>query len=222
MPINRRYENLAELPAVAPVFPLSGVLLLPRGELPLNVFEPRYVAMIDAAMKTNRLIGMVQIAGSQDPGARKPDLARTGCLGRITQLGETGDGRYILNLTGIVRFRILEELPVMTPYRQCRLGLDDYERDLSRDPTLNSVNRAELLQCLQTYAAAKDLKVDWSGLKDAPPGAVITMFSMMLPFDALEKQALLEAESMADRVRLLIAMTDPAKAASDDTPKTLH
>src|SRR5689334_12405160 len=122
MPINAEYRGPGELPEIIPVFPLPGALLLPRGQLPLNIFEPRYLAMVDDSLRDgHRLIGMIQPDPARSGAADKPELFQVGCLGRITQLAETGDGRYLLQLTGVARFRVVEELPCATLYRQCRV-----------------------------------------------------------------------------------------------------
>jgi len=131
MSMNQTYRTADDLPNVLPVFPLTGVLLLPRGQLPLNIFEPRYLAMIDDAMKGNRVIGMIQPNPEADGTATTPGLFAIGCAGRITQLSETGDGRYLLTLTGIARFRILEEISALTPYRQCRIDFSPFTIDFS-------------------------------------------------------------------------------------------
>src|SRR5450631_4270756 len=124
MPINADYRGPGDLPQVIPVFPLPGALLLPRGQLPLNIFEPRYLAMVDDSLRDgHRLIGMIQ-PDPAHPGTEekeKPSLFKIGCIGRITQIAESGDGRYLLQLTGVVRFRVEQELDVATAYRQCRV-----------------------------------------------------------------------------------------------------
>lgn len=205
MPLNRLYASLSELPRVAPVFPLSGVLLLPRGELPLNIFEPRYVAMIDDAMKGDRMIGMIQpLLASGDHGQR-PDLEQVGCLGRITQLAETGDGRYILNLTGVIRFRTIEEMPSIRPYRQCRIDLDEFQDDLSMASGGMAVDRTYLIKTLRAFAEAKKLNVEWSAIDSATTEQIVNTFAMMGPFSSADKQALLEAFDFSSRADRLLA-----------------
>jgi Lon protease-like protein len=140
MSINKPYRNAGELPELVPVFPLAGALLLPRGQLPLNIFEPRYMALVDDALKTHRLIGMIQPQQNEDERARLPRLERVGCLGRITQIAETGDERYVLSLSGVARFRVAEELTVMTPYRQVRADYGDFATDLVPDDTNHTVD----------------------------------------------------------------------------------
>jgi Lon protease-like protein len=220
MPINRPFEKLLEIPSVIPVFPLPGVLLLPRGELPLNIFEPRYVSMIDDAMKSDRLIGILQPAISQPPMGVQPALEDVGCLGKISQLAETGDGRYILNLTGIIRFRVADELSAVTPYRKCRIDSSEFEGDLAPGDE-EAVDRQGLIQAFKRFAKLKELQVDWSGVQAAPTEALVNSLAMMSPFGAADKQALLEATDLRVRVATLIAIAD--MAGSDDAgSSTLH
>jgi len=129
MPMNADYHGPGDLPDVLPVFPLPGALLLPRGQMPLNIFEPRYIALVDDALAGRRLIGMIQPDGSGAGSDQKPSLYSVGSVGRITQLAETGDGRYLLELTGICRYRLIEELAVRTLYRQCRVTYDPFLDD---------------------------------------------------------------------------------------------
>lgn len=220
MPLNRPYASVGDLPVVAPVFPLPGVMLLPRGELPLNIFEPRYLAMIDDAVKGDRLIGMIQPATDGNRLAARPELESVGALGRITQLAETGDGRYILNLTGVIRFRVAEELATTTLYRQCRLDVGSFAADLEPADE-DSVDRPELILAFHRFARAKSLQVDWSAVEQAPTEALVTSLSMMSPFGPGERQALLEAKTLADRAKLLIAFADPDSDA-ETKPATLH
>lgn len=208
MSINKPYRTIEELPGVLPVFPLRGVLLLPRVDLPLNIFEPRYLAMIDDAFRTHRLIGMIQPAASASDNATFPELAGVGTAGRITQLAETGDGRYMLSVSGVARFRVLEELTVLTPYRQCRIGFDDFVADLQPGSDQESVDRPALLNALRGFAQAHDLKIDWQGIERAGNEALVNSLSMMAPFGPLEKQALLEASDLKARADILVAITE--------------
>jgi Lon protease-like protein len=208
MSINKPYRSIDDLPSVLPVFPLRGVLLLARGQLPLNIFEPRYMAMIDDALKTHRLIGMVQPTPDASDHSTAPELERIGTVGRITQLAETGDGRYMLNLTGVARFRIVEELAVLTPYRQCRVDYADYAQDLVARAGEEAVDRPAVLKALQSFAEANGLKIDWDGIERANSEALVNALSMMCPFGPLEKQALLEASDVKTRAEVLIAITE--------------
>ena len=217
MPLNRVYAGIAELPTTAPVFPLPGVLLLPRGELPLNIFEPRYLTMIDDALRSDRLIGMIQPALAEPQRGPRPKLEEIGCLGRITQIAETGDGRYVLNLTGVARFRVVEELVTVSPYRRCQIDVTPFAHDLAPDAGANAVDRGLVIQAFHEFARVRELQVDWTGVEAAPTEALVNMLSMMSPFDPADKQALLAAIDLEARARALIAIADPSS-----TPKTLH
>ena len=146
MGMNAVYRGPEDCPAVIPVFPLPGALLLPRGQMPLNIFEPRYLAMVDEALKGDRVIGMIQPDADNDPHASVPKLYRVGCAGRITQFAETGDGRYLVTLVGIARFRVEEELPTTTPYRQCRVGFEPFAVDFMARAGEDEVDRAGVRQ----------------------------------------------------------------------------
>src|SRR5215468_4350247 len=162
MPMNAAYHNPGDLAAVIPVFPLPGALLLPRGQMPLNIFEPRYVAMIDDALRGgHRLIGMIQPDAAHPGSEDKPNLYRVGCVGRITQIAETGDGRYLLQLTGVARFRVEQELDAATPYRQCRVSFLPFVDDFTARKGEESVDRQSLLEALSCFLKANNLKADW-------------------------------------------------------------
>jgi hypothetical protein len=214
MSTNVHYRGAGDLPAVIPVFPLPGALLLPRGELPLNIFEPRYLAMTDDALRTSRLIGMIQPEG--DGESRVPKLHAVGCAGRITQLAETGDGRYLLTITGIARFRVLDELPSTTPYRQCRVDFGAFPVDFEARAGEDQVDREGVIRTLKAFLAANDLKIDWSGVHEASNEALINALCMMSPFGTREKQALLEAPDLKSRAEILIAVTEMELARGDD------
>lgn len=211
---NARYLTENDLPGRVPVFPLTGALLLPGGQLPLNIFEPRYLAMFDDALAGNRLIGIIQPALDASEADTKPELSKVGCIGRITQLGETGDGRYIISLTGVTRFRILEELHVETPYRQARVAPFLADLQVEDDST---VDRKSLLQALRDYLDANSLEADWDNIGRASNTTLVNSMSMMAPFGPPEKQALLEAPDLKTRAETLIAITEImlAKAAPD-------
>jgi uncharacterized protein len=219
--MNEVYTGPADLADVIPVFPLPGALLLPRGQMPLNIFEPRYLAMIDDAMRSeHRLIGMIQPDDAHPGPEERPNLYKVGCVGRITQLAETGDGRYLIQLTGIARFRVDEELRVTTPYRQCRVSyafIDDFTPRKGED----AVDRTNLLQALSGFLKANDLKADWEGIEKAPNEALVNALAMMSPYGAPEKQALLEAPDLKTRAEILIAVTQielAKKATGGETP----
>jgi Lon protease-like protein len=222
MPMNATYRGPGDLAAVIPVFPLAGALLLPRGQMPLNIFEPRYLAMVDDALAgRHRLIGMIQPDGAHSGSPERPQLYRIGCVGRITQIAETGDGRYVLELTGISRFRIEEELSVLTPYRQCRVTYASFVDDFVARKGEDAVDREALLEALAAFLKANKLKADWDGIENAPNEALVNALAMMSPYGAPEKQALLEAPDLKTRAEILVAVTqiEIAKGSSQsDTP----
>jgi Lon protease-like protein len=208
MPMNASYRGPSELPPVIPVFPLAGALLLPRGQMPLNIFEPRYLAMIDDALADrHRLIGMIQPDTAHPGSEEKPNLYKIGCAGRITQLAETGDGRYLVELTGVARFRILDEPSVLTPYRQCRVDYafaDDFVARRGEE----AVDRDALLKALAGFLKANKLNADWDGIEKAPNEALVNALAMMSPYGPAEKQAMLEAPDLKTRAEILVALTE--------------
>ena len=213
------YVKAADLPQVIPVFPLPGAILLPRGQLPLNIFEPRYLNMIDDAMAGDRIIGMLQ---PQAGSSHLPGLSPVGCAGRITSFAETSDGRYLITLTGCARFRLASELPAQTPYRQIRADFAPFEDDLSAPPVDDiGLDRDGLLDALRAYLETRGLDIDWDTAETAPPEALINSLSMALPFEPPEKQALLEAPGLIDRSTVLTALLtiDAASDGEGDTPQ---
>jgi Lon protease-like protein len=223
MPMNVIYKGSADLPEVIPVFPLPGALLLPRGQMPLNIFEPRYLAMVDDSMRDgHRLIGMIQPDPAHPGSPEKPTLFKVGCVGRITQLAETGDGRYLMQLTGIARFQVEEELKVSTLYRQCRVTYQPFADDFVARKGEDEVDRKAVLEALTAFLKVNNLKTDWQGVESAPNEALVNALAMMSPYGAAEKQALLEAPTLKARAEILIAVTemDIAKktAGGGDTP----
>jgi uncharacterized protein len=212
---NKRYEGAADLPDRVPVFPLSGALLLPSGQMPLNIFEPRYLAMIDAVLGGDRLIGMIQPALDASERAAAPPLCEVGCLGRIAQFSETGDGRYAIVLAGVSRFRVVEEITAITPYRQCRITVEpfaDLTEPLSGE---DAVDRSALLRAFRDYLTANELEADWDSVNRASNAGLVTALSMMSPWGPPEKQALLEAPDHATRARTLITITEMALAGAN-------
>ena len=220
MGMNAVYEGAGDCPEVIPLFPLSGALLLPRGQMPLNIFEPRYLAMIDDALKAERVIGMIQPEPETGRQPEIPPLLKVGCLGRITQFSETGDGRYIVTLTGISRFRLLDELSAMTAYRQARVDYEVFATDFVARTGEDEVDRKGLLKALRDFAKANDLKIDWKGVNEAPNEALVNALSMMCPFGPREKQALLEAQTLKDRAEVLVAITEIELARGGGDPDT--
>jgi Lon protease-like protein len=209
------FKKAQDLPLVIPVFPLDGALLLPHAQLPLQIFEPRYISMVDDAMSGERIIGMVQTKGG-DP--ERPVLQPIGCAGKITTFSETADGRYLITLTGLSRFALKEELNPPTPYRQVRVDFLTYEADLKPiDDDEEGFDRLRLLGALKDYLERRGLDVDWETAKAAPVEALINSLAMALPFDPPEKQALLEAPHLGDRRDTLVALMEiDAKAPIDE------
>ncbi|MDJ1158679.1 LON peptidase substrate-binding domain-containing protein [Chelatococcus sp. SYSU_G07232] len=220
MVMNPVYRAPSDCPAVIPLFPLSGALLLPRGQMPLNVFEPRYLAMVDDALAGRRVIGMIQPDADVPGSASVPKLYSVGCAGRITQLAETGDGRYLITLSGIARFRVAEELSVLTPYRQARVDYRPFATDFTARAGEEAVDREGVIRALRDFAKANDLRIDWQGIDEAPNEALVNALSMMSPFGAREKQALLEAPDLKSRAEVLIAITQLELARETGGPET--
>jgi uncharacterized protein len=222
MPMNATYNGPEDLPAVIAVFPLPGALLLPRGQMPLNIFEPRYLTMVNDAMRAGtRLIGMIQPDPVHSgPDQSKPQLFHVGCIGRITQLAESGDGRYLLQLTGVARFRVEEELAIGTPYRQCRVTYQPFLNDFIARKGEDEVDRRTLLRTLADFLKANNLKADWQGVENAPNEALVNALAMMSPYGSAEKQALLEAPDLKTRAEILVAVTEIelAKSKTGETP----
>lgn len=213
MGMNVIYRSPQDCPATLPVFPLPGALLLPRGQIPLNIFEPRYLAMVDEALRGDRLIGMVQ-PDAEVRSASAPKLYDVGCAGRITQFAETGDGRYLVTLIGVARFRIEEELLTTTPFRQCQIDFEPFASDFVARAGENEVDRAGVVKALRDFVEAADVRVDWQGIEDAPNEALVNALCMMSPFGTREKQALLEAADLKTRAEVLIALTEIELARS--------
>ena len=203
------------MPTEIPIFPLSGVLLLPRGQLPLNIFEPRYLAMVDDALKSHRLIGIIQprstpenLNGDTDP------LYNTGCAGRITSFSETGDGRYIITLTGICRFNVAEELSIFNGYRRVRTHWECFAKDFEHKECLD-IDRPALKKMLHGYFQRQGFSCDWAKIDGSNDASLITCLAMICPFDAGEKQILLETVCCRERARKFMSLLEIA--LHDDT-----
>lgn len=205
------------LPEIIPVFPLDGVLLLPRGQLPLNIFEQRYMAMVEDALKTDRLIGMVQ------PRKNGADLYAIGCAGKITSFNETGDNRYLITLTGISRFYIGDELLQQRGYRRVKAGWNGFEGDLKSAECIN-LDRVRLRKLLSGYFPMHGLSCEWDVIDNATDDRLITCLSMICPFEACEKQALLEAPGCKTRADMFMAMLELAVRSGElpDSPAARH
>jgi Lon protease-like protein len=222
MSINAPYKAPSELPNTIPIFPLAGVLLLPRGELPLNVFEPRYLAMIDDALKGHRLIGMIQPNSDAGGPRNVPTLFSVGCVGRITQFAESGDGRYIVTLTGVARYRVREEMPVVTQYRQAQADFEAFAEDFIPGYGEEDVDRDAVLKTLDEFAKSNKLKIDWKSIEEASNEALVNALSMMSPFGPKEKQALLEAADLKSRAEVLVAITQMELARSSNNTNSIQ
>ncbi|MBM2290387.1 LON peptidase substrate-binding domain-containing protein [Sulfitobacter pseudonitzschiae] len=208
-------RNAVDLPDTIPVFPLPGALLLPRAHLPLHIFEPRYLQMLTDALKTDsRIIGMVQ--PNPVPGRSETALHTIGCAGRVTQFSETEDGRYMVTLTGLSRFRVVEEVEGFTPYRRCKASWAGFDRDLGDSETDDTLDRGPFLSLLGRYFDARDLSADWDTLKEADDELLVNSLSMMLDFQPEDKQALLEAPSLDTRRETLVTLIEYALRGGGD------
>ncbi len=195
----------ADLPETIPVFPLPGALLLPRSRLPLHIFEPRYLAMLDDTLKTShRLIGMIQ--PFDDNGSDR--LHKIGCAGRVTAFSETEDGRYMITLGGVSRFRVLSEVEGFTPYRRCNVSWDGFSRDLGPAEKDRQFDRDAFLDVLGRFFEDRALKTDWDSLREAEDELLINSLSMLCPFEPEDKQALLEAPSLETRRETLVTLIE--------------
>jgi hypothetical protein len=212
---NAHYRLAKDLPSTIPLFPLEGALLLPGGRMPLNIFEPRYLQMVDEAVAGSRLIGVIQprLDGAlREDG--EPELCNVGCAGRIIAFSETGDGRYLISLQGVFRFRIAHELAVRTPFRQAKPA--PFLADLDDDPAANEIDRPALLKAFRAYLQANDLEADWESVSRAENAMLVNALSMMAPYGPAEKQALLEAADLKTRAETLIAITEMTLARENE------
>lgn len=203
-----------DLPQVIPVFPLDGALLLPHASRPFNIFEPRYLNMLDDVMATDRILGMVQTA--REGSTERPVLAHTGCAGRVTSFNETSDGRYLIVLTGVCRFRLADELSAPTPYRQVRADYAPFLADLEPLSPAPGPDREKLLILLRRYLERRGLRVDWDAVELAAMASLVNSLAMALPFDHGELQALLEAPGLDDRRRTLLTLLEIDSAEGQD------
>mgnify|MGYP003700487637 CR=1 FL=1 len=205
-----RYDSsFADLPQTIPVFPLTGVLLLPRGMLPLNIFEPRYLNMVEDALKADRMIGMIQPSREADRSDKEPPLYAMGCAGRIVAFEETDDGRFLLSLKGVARFRIGEELATTRGYRRVAPDWGGFEDDL-QEPESGTVARTKLFKSLKAFFKAQEIEASWEALNETPDERLVNSLAMICPFEASEKQALLEAPSLKERAEVLTALVEMA------------
>jgi Lon protease-like protein len=208
-----------DLPQVIPLFPLDGALLLPHTSRPFNIFEPRYLNMLDDVMAAERIIGMVQTA----PGGtrERPFMAHVGCAGRVTSFGESPDGRYLITLTGLCRFSLEREISSPTPYRQAKVDYRPYARDLEPRPADPAIDRKRLMGALTPYLEHRSLRIDWDALHEAPIAQLVDSLAMALPFEHAEQQALLEALDLDARRNTLITLLqiDGAEGGDERTAR---
>lgn len=214
------YRRPADLPQSLPLFPLDGVIMLPRGAISLNVFEPRYLNMVDDALSGERLIGIIQPAELAQ-GDAPPQLATVGTAGRITGFSETDDGRYLIALTGISRFEFERELSAGTPYRQALVSYERFADDFNAEHGA-AINRTGLMFALRAYAARHGFEVDWRSVDQAPIETVVNVAAQLCPFDSAAKQALLEAQKLEDRAQALMALLEWDKVANNDRDQPLQ
>ena len=204
------------LPEVFPIFPLEGVLLLPRGRLPLNIFEPRYLAMIEDALGAGRMLAMVQPDGTKEASPSGPHLYSVGCLGRISSFSETEDSRMLITLTGVIRCEMASELDMRRGYRRMRGDYDRFVEDLSLEDRSIGIDRQRLLDALRGYFLHRKLEANWDAIKRIPDDMLVVTIAMTCPFEPVEKQALLEAPTVADRAATLLALLQMGAATPDD------
>ncbi len=207
-----------DLPKVLPIFPLEGVLLLPGGRLPLNVFEPRYLAMFDDAMASNRLIGMIQPC-DENRREETPKVYETGCVGRVTSFSETDDGRYLVTLSGLIRFDVVRELPAGS-YRMVEPDYTRFSGDMEEDK--GAIDRDRLVKVLNAYFEANSIEGDWEAIEQTSDERLVTSLAMICPLGAPEKQALLESMTLTERAEALTAIMEMATHSGDGETETKH
>lgn len=216
------YNKLADLPKTLKVFPLRGVILLPRSTLPLNVFEPRYLNLVNDVLAGDRLMGIVQTAPGtgedESPGGKDVKLRRVGGAGRLTAFQETNDGRYMITLTGVARFAITEEVETEDPYRTCAVDWREFGEDLERGRGEETVDRERLLKVLKRYLKVNKLSADWEGINNSPNELLVNTLSMISPYGPEEKQALLEADDLKSRAEVLVALAEMELAGNESGP----
>jgi hypothetical protein len=219
----KSYNSIAELPSKIAVFPLTGAVLFPQTQLPLNIFEPRYIQMIDEVLSSpDRIMGMIQPNLSKDVTDSK-SLKKVGCAGRISSFSETGDGRYLVTLTGLVRFEVDQELDTTTPYRQAMANFENYKDDLKPANTEN-IDRKSLLVLIKKYLEQKNLLIDWEIIEQSPTEQLINYSGVLVPFEPEEKQLLLETKTLSDRCKALESLFQSYQFQNnqDNTSSELH
>ena len=224
---NAIYDSPRDIPAIVPIFPLQEALLLPRTQMPLNIFEDRYLAMIEHAMKNDRIIGMIQPAPESEDDEQDEDaplsLQAVGCLGRISAFGETGDGRVLVTLAGICRFKMVREVAIRIPFRMAEVDCEDFVEDLIEGFGEDDVDRQGVLDIFRAFLDANNMEADWDSVSKSSNEVLVNSLSMMSPYGIAEKQALLEAESLEMRAQTLIAITEMHLAnEGGENPTTLQ
>jgi hypothetical protein len=218
--VTDRYRKPGDLPDLIPVFPLQGCILLPRSTLPLNIFEPRYLEMVDDVLAGDRIVGIIQPRGApeaqESPQGKTAPLRQTGCAGRVTAYSETDDGRILITLTGIARFDIVTEPSTEKPYRRCRVTYEPFCSDFVRGHGQDAVDWPRLLSVLKMYLDARRLTADWQSIERSPAELLVNTLSMISPYGPEEKQALLEAPSLKDRSEVLMALAQMELATPED------
>jgi uncharacterized protein len=209
------HPDAHDLPAEFAIFPLEGALLLPRGRLPLNIFEPRYLAMTEDALGSGRMLAMIQPDPTAAATPNGPGLYRIGCLGRLSAFSETDDGRFLITLTGLIRFEMAAELEPRRGYRRARGDFARFSDDLVLEPRPIGVEREALLAALRGYFARRELEANWDAIRRIPDDILVVTLAMMCPFEPAEKQALLEAPSEAERAAALLVLLQMGAAAPD-------
>jgi Lon protease-like protein len=220
----RRYRTIADLPSRVAVFPLRGAILLPRAQLPLNVFEPRYLQMLEDVLAGTRILAVVQPrgAGEESPEGKTADLREVGCIGRVTAFQEREDGRLVITLTGIARCRLAKEVETKTPYRLFDVGYQGFADDLTAGAGEAEIGRERLIAGLRRYLAARKLDANWTEIDKMSNEALVNSLSMMSPYGPEEKQALLEAPSLKDRAEVLLALAEMELAADTGGSRSLQ
>lgn len=228
--LSERYRGPADAPQRIPVFPLFRAILLPRATLPLNIFEPRYLQMVDDVMSTSRVLGMVQPTSSgeeeeeqESPASRTAPLRRIGCAGRITSYQELDDGRFLVSLSGIARFEVIDEVELAKPYRVCTVSYERFVGDFVPGAGEDEVDREALLGALKAFLQARGLKADWAAVGKTPTEALVNSLAMVNPYGSEEKQALIEAPDLKTRAEMLVALAEmEIKAGSRGPGSTLQ
>ena len=212
---SERYGGPADLPQRLPVFPLQGAILLPRATLPLNVFEPRYLQMLEDVMSTARVLCIVQPATSEEesPAGKAVALRRVGCVGRVTSYQEQDDGRMLITLTGVARCALVAEVDIAKPYRICTVAYDDFLTDFEAGAGESEVDRQALLRALKTYLEARNMRADWGAVAKSSNEMLVNSLSIVAPYGSQEKQALLEAPDLKTRAETLVALAEMELAA---------